>query len=398
MILPDLAPSRVSLTGPCRFGTSQCLLTDLTLFLEGDLHRLNRRFINHVVINRYAPGSPITSSKCQKSANSQYRRIEMKFGLLSLALLLASTTNGMTITADPPNGAIVLSGPIIVGDDINLIETSLKFTSPDTPLNQIIINESLGGNTAAALRMARWIRSRNLDLVVKGWCASSCADYLFLAGRRKTLINAIIAYHGSPSANPLKVIMNDIANCSRPAMLKSYGYSDAKLCAQDLVFVIANEADFFAAVGVDQSLFAQTISPERRARLGCLPTANIVIPTIQVLGKYGIPGIQGHLDEMSSMTYDPQLCILNKRKKPSSDEVLTPFSPALARPQRTCPDNQDLDTTTNTCVPAPISSLTNGYCQGDYVFTQYGCMPPQGACPAGESMYNNTCILAGHAR
>ena len=55
-----------------------------------------------------------------------------------------------------------------------------------------------GGITDEGLKLGLWIFQHNIDVVVDGLCFSSCANYVFTAGRNKTIMaGAIVGWHGS---------------------------------------------------------------------------------------------------------------------------------------------------------------------------------------------------------
>ncbi len=60
-----------------------------------------------------------------------------------------------------------------------------------------IIVTSGGGDTLAALPIAETIQRRQLDIIVEGICASSCADYFFIAAHEKTVLpGSLVMWHG----------------------------------------------------------------------------------------------------------------------------------------------------------------------------------------------------------
>src|SRR6202000_415715 len=57
---------------------------------------------------------------------------------------------------------------------------------------------STGGEVSSAIRLAQWIHKNSLDVRVRLICISSCANYLFPAGRAKTIDpHALVIWHGS---------------------------------------------------------------------------------------------------------------------------------------------------------------------------------------------------------
>jgi hypothetical protein len=96
---------------------------------------------------------------------------------------------------------LAFSGIIWPGSD-------LDFEAAVTPQTRTLILDSGGGETGAAIRIAQGIRERGLDVVVTGRCASSCANYLFAAGARRTIRDGVVAFHGgslSLNTDPARV-------------------------------------------------------------------------------------------------------------------------------------------------------------------------------------------------
>jgi hypothetical protein len=143
------------------------------------------------------PSYPCAASRC---------RIENRFiNLLSFCLLFVFI-NGVTVCAarsphDPSNeeADIVLNGTTVVYvgilNDRN-IERFFK-TVRDKEVLRLSISSG-GGEINAGMRLGDWVFDNNVDVVIEGVCASSCANYVFTAGRRKTLNEgAIVAWHGN---------------------------------------------------------------------------------------------------------------------------------------------------------------------------------------------------------
>lgn len=89
-------------------------------------------------------------------------------------------------------------GKIIFTGDIT-DEGYLKFKEviEKNPAATEIILMSGGGSLLAGMAMGKMIKARNLNVTVNGICASSCANYLFIAGNKKRLMrNAVVFFHG----------------------------------------------------------------------------------------------------------------------------------------------------------------------------------------------------------
>jgi len=57
---------------------------------------------------------------------------------------------------------------------------------------------SNGGEVGIGMAFGEWVHSRQLDVVVLDRCLSSCANYVFPAGRRKSVLGGgLVAWHGN---------------------------------------------------------------------------------------------------------------------------------------------------------------------------------------------------------
>ncbi len=59
-----------------------------------------------------------------------------------------------------------------------------------------------GGDAASAIRMGRKIHAANLDVVVGDSCASTCAQFLFIAGNNKYILaSGVVAFRDGTASN-----------------------------------------------------------------------------------------------------------------------------------------------------------------------------------------------------
>lgn len=64
--------------------------------------------------------------------------------------------------------------------------------------NRIVIT-SEGGDVLTSIEIAKTIRSSKAELVVRRYCLSSCANYLFIAATKKSLEkDSVLGFHGAP--------------------------------------------------------------------------------------------------------------------------------------------------------------------------------------------------------
>ena len=74
--------------------------------------------------------------------------------------------------------------------------------------------ESQGGDAEAGMRLGDALLARGLDVEVVGsLCASSCANYVFVSGRRKSIApGARVVWHGSPlRPESIPVVVEEVA-------------------------------------------------------------------------------------------------------------------------------------------------------------------------------------------
>lgn len=75
-------------------------------------------------------------------------------------------------------------------------ERAMALIAADRAISTMVIT-SEGGEVTVSVRLARAIRARGLTLVVQRQCASSCANFLFTAARRKIVApRSLVVFHG----------------------------------------------------------------------------------------------------------------------------------------------------------------------------------------------------------
>lgn len=74
---------------------------------------------------------------------------------------------------------------------------SLFVAAAGRQLRRLVITSS-GGEVDAGIQLGEWVFQQRLDVEVTGYCLSSCANYVFTAGSRKTIHpGAVVAWHGN---------------------------------------------------------------------------------------------------------------------------------------------------------------------------------------------------------
>ncbi|RQW64977.1 ATP-dependent Clp protease proteolytic subunit [Vibrio viridaestus] len=115
-----------------------------------------------------------------------------------------------------------------VGKVMTMIEASKQ------KVRTIVVN-SLGGDLKAGIKLGSWIYNNNISLIVNGFCASSCANYLFTAAKTVHIThNSVVMWHGGATQESL------LADPTNKDEVKWYF---------DLIKL---ETEFFQRIGVQQ--------------------------------------------------------------------------------------------------------------------------------------------------
>lgn len=165
------------------------------------------------------------------------RRLRHLLGTAALAALVASAnqsqaqTSALT-TVERAGDTIVFRGRIDTGAAAQFLDL-LR----DPQVTRLVIT-SQGGLVSAALDMAFAVHERQLDVEVPSTCYSSCANYIFPAGRQK-LIGRLgaVGWHGN-MAHVLHLQQTGQANWDEKVM------DDARHLAR-------REKEFFDRIHVD---------------------------------------------------------------------------------------------------------------------------------------------------
>jgi hypothetical protein len=151
--------------------------------------------------------------------------------IVGLALAVSGLVHAQP-TVQRLDDSIVFEGRI---DAASAAEFLALVTDP--AVRRLVIT-SAGGLVSPALDMADAIHARGLDVEVPHTCFSSCANYIFPAGRRKVLGRpGTVGWHGN-MAHVLHLQQSGQASWPEPVI------ADARRLAR-------READFFRRAGVD---------------------------------------------------------------------------------------------------------------------------------------------------
>ena len=119
---------------------------------------------------------------------------------LTLAVACAALAACASLPPKKPAGPVVsLRGDAVIFDG-DLRPDSLEKIRAILGQRKVakLIMRSGGGEVTGAMKLARWVRENDIDVEVDGECFSSCANYVFPAGRNKYIVGqGIVAWHGT---------------------------------------------------------------------------------------------------------------------------------------------------------------------------------------------------------
>jgi hypothetical protein len=163
-----------------------------------------------------------------------------------------------------------------------------------------VILVSRGGDVDAAIDLANWILDREMNIEVQSVCFSACANYLFLAGKKKIIGDlAVVLWHGGMHQKDLREKYLNYKQSTEPLLqnprllggskVNQRSAKDDSVFFSEYIRVRTKEDAFMKRVGVDEYLF----------RLGQEPTwyePDCWSASIGVLEKLGVKGIESSLD------------------------------------------------------------------------------------------------------
>lgn len=122
-----------------------------------------------------------------------------------------------------------------------------------------LVVDSGGGEIVTGMDFGYWALERGLNVMVDGVCLSSCANYVFTAGRSKTILpGSVVGWHGSAEQPGLLDQMHVEAEKAVRAKKLPPGKEAEELVrvrqanVDYLTGAILKQGEFFHRVGVDE--------------------------------------------------------------------------------------------------------------------------------------------------
>lgn len=183
-------------------------------------------------------------------------------------LLLAAAMNGGVATgglAAPPSepgsnepqatrigrsasGRAIFFDGFIDEDAVSRFEDELRRSTA----SELWIRSS-GGSVTAGLHFGELVRDAGLVVVVKDYCASSCANYVSTAGKRR-IIAGVVMWHGSLEQKDLRELHlcgRTVSSLFRTPM-PTWSKEETEEALASWNKWRAHQAAFFASIGVDE--------------------------------------------------------------------------------------------------------------------------------------------------
>lgn len=189
---------------------------------------------------------------------------------LSSCTYVKLLTQQPEITYDARLGAYSFVGPINFGTAERLRK--------EVPDGSKMIFQSFGGRSEEAQQIARWMKSHRITLTIRGYCVSSCANYVSGVPGAQWGQPAILLFHGGGQSTY-------IAPCADLPGCRSDPPSDRAAFARE--FGLNPNFVVFSGRAVE-SVFAQRAATDGARRLPGLPLPYFWAPSREELKCFGV--------------------------------------------------------------------------------------------------------------
>ena len=216
-------------------------------------------------------------------------------GILRLIMAYRKVLVGMLIVPISLNGCnaqetINPPSELTLVGNIDPASTSKLLAESRGPAKKLVVT-SMGGEIESAITIGKLVRDKGLAVVVRGYCLSACAHFIFMSALEKSVEEySIVGFHGTASArlelfklagrNDLAMDYSNLATLER-SFYRDIGISDALLI------------DPLIKVSPVCYLVGTTSRPLPSGKSGLMTRTSFYIPTKQELGRFGSSRITG---------------------------------------------------------------------------------------------------------
>lgn len=159
-----------------------------------------------------------------------------------------------------------------------------------------------GGDAYEAIDIAEVISDHDVTVVAKTWCLSSCANYLFPAGRKQIIDSAIVGYHGGVNACFMSAEKQETSEKDLRKFMIERGFTQEQIeksvAKNRRIFdeKAAKELNLFKKIGVNPKLFEVSCTLDKGARDG--KSYSYLLPNSEEFRNFGMNNVEGSQDLM----------------------------------------------------------------------------------------------------
>lgn len=169
------------------------------------------------------------------------------------------------------------------------IASGLEVWEKSRPL--IIVIRSTGGDVDAALDIADTIEDYNTTIVASQFCASSCANYILPAGKKRYVQrDTLLMFHGGVTFDSLNEVARQLQAISEIDQ-RIDPLVELESIRKDLNKKIDRQERFLEKVGIDRHFFRWmdlfNHMDDHRKRLLCPPNPSMAVYHPKLLQKFG---------------------------------------------------------------------------------------------------------------
>jgi ATP-dependent protease ClpP protease subunit len=167
----------------------------------------------------------------------------------------------------------------------------------DDEVKTLIINSS-GGDSYDGVRVGLDMAKRKIDVIVDGVAASSAANYLFTAGKHKTICRGFVGFHGNAGAikNKKALARSIRASATNAGASREHIAKLLKETMKTTNETAKLEKELFSKLGISQKLFDVTQTESK----GLAPELNLafefLLPSIKTMKRFGMRHVEGRQD------------------------------------------------------------------------------------------------------
>jgi len=192
----------------------------------------------------------------------------------------------MTVTT--VDGGICANGMMDRGTEGPFLQALKRFDTRPV----VVVVRSGGGAAEASLPMGEALQARTATVVADGLCASSCADFILPAGKRRIVTtDTLLLYHGGVTLEALNVAAPQVEALARDDPHIGYDHTMEQNRRQ-LAGEIALQEQLLVKEGISPSLFRwmdlinHMTSAEQEAH--CPAGSDIIAYPPEVLARFGL--------------------------------------------------------------------------------------------------------------